>query len=267
MHLTSFFVSFPASSRDMFAGAPNQIYRYEALIRFANGATTSWWSPDWAAMTWYEKKRWQRVLTFYDNFEAETAAPVRDAYARKLAREYGNVASVEWIAHFDTPDEEPPSHLGPWDLFEREYTHEIVPLQFINFCDDVLDDCPVWAAAGSCDRDTVAMLAQCLRSCNFCALVEHLEVGSRIAVYWDQEETLYDATVRQVRGSYLQLEYDEYDNEGEQFEWIDGATLHRRGFVELEEEGEEETEEANSKILIGVGSDSSNDAEAQDDEL
>jgi len=245
---------------NMYSAAPRQKYQYEALIRFQNGTRTSWWSPDWSSKdvvpNWFVQKRWQRIMTFYDNFETDEASPVRDAFARKLAHDFGGtctVASIEWIAHIGTPPDPPPSY-GLWDLVERTYETTILPLQTINLCDDLHAECDAWAAAGSCQTDTATMLEQCRASCEYCVVAQDLTVGSRISVSFVEEDlgvNFYDATVRVVSGNALRLEYDVYDHKEEQFEWVDSVSLDRRGFVILSNENDDDVDEGEEQPRPG----------------
>jgi hypothetical protein len=163
-------------------------------------------SPDWGKMTWYEKKRWQRPMTMYDNFQGRMCFDCFVQYQAlqylkkhrgegyKSAAEDIGIASIRLEIHTVTPP--PPPEFDDWwnwtgwfyadakqTVFERQ------PASFsyvLNFCNDLSDRCDQWKKAGLCDavsnhhvdrysynrsiadEDRFAMTQLCRRSCLWC---------------------------------------------------------------------------------------------------
>lgn len=79
----------------MFWFAPDESVQFEARVDLRNGTSLLWNSPDWTTMTWYERKRYQRPMTWHEHMVADPAfgGPVVDlkyTFARKLARDHGD---------------------------------------------------------------------------------------------------------------------------------------------------------------------------------
>lgn len=234
----------------MFAGAPDQDSQYEVVIQYENGTETSWLSPDWSKMTWYEKKRFQRPMSFYDNFGTQPPV-VWDAFTRYWTNVYGpNVVSAELILHLDTPPD-PPADLGWFEPARQPMERESEVKYTINICDDLHDECEEWADKGLCDdtSETFHMVDKCRRSCDFCVDVDDVAVDDRISVFWESYDRYYDTKVNVIfeRPKRFLLEYEVYETDEERFEWVDAFTLRRRRFRLLARDAGEGMEAGDDK--------------------
>jgi ShK domain-like len=229
---------------NLFTGTNDHNYRYEVQVRLLNGTEISaHTSPDWGALTWYEQKRWQRPMTFYENFEGNGC---KDCYAQYYTSRLGvpkeEIASASIISTCEfPPDSPPPDNIWDWDWFFSPAKQPLLrrpdeTIFTLNFCDDLDDQCSEWALRdGLCeaddDSDIHDMTLQCRRSCNFCHHdPDQLDVGTRISVYFSDSEHYFDATVRETKWSHLVqrylVQYDGYEN----MEWTTAMALRRNGF-------------------------------------
>jgi hypothetical protein len=228
----------------LFTGTNDHNYRYEVQVRLLNGTEVSAHiSPDWGTMTWYEKKRWQRPMTFYENFESLGCKHCyAHFYASRLSVSKEEIASASIISTCQYPPESPPpENIWDWDWFfspaKQPLIHSPEETIFtLNFCDDLDDKCEEWATRdGLCeaddDSDIYEMTLQCRRSCDFCHHdPDQLDVGTRISVYFSDTDHYFDATVRAAKVSHLVqrylLQYDGYETT----EWTTAMALRRNGF-------------------------------------
>jgi hypothetical protein len=228
---------------DLFTGTNDHNYRVESVITYHNGTEISHWSPDWGLMTWYEKKRYQRPMTYYENF---IDAACRDCYATYYAQQYGpNVASVRLLSHCEYPLLSPPGNIFDMEYFFRPAKEEMIPrepeeLFILNYCDDMDDRCEEYTKRGYCNSDDDDILFIAVRYCKYsCKMCNYdanaLIVGSRVSLYYVNERRYYDASVLKVQvlhhiKRYL-LQYDGFETP----EWTSAINLQRQGFVILNE--------------------------------
>lgn len=206
---------------DMYSDASDEFLRFETILSFykksplfsSNASDESdiredyrILSPDWSTMTWYEKKRWQRLMTMYDSFQGRMCF---DCFAQYQARQFleakfgeGNnstaadfrIASIRLKKHVVAP--RPPPDFDDWwnwtgwfyadakqTMFSREPS---VSLYVLNFCDDLSDRFSQWKEDGLCDavsnhhvdrysynssftdKNRFALTQLCRRSCHWC---------------------------------------------------------------------------------------------------
>jgi hypothetical protein len=206
---------------DMYSDASDEFVRFEITLSVykkplvLNGNVTddaqilknvNILSPDWGTMTWYEKKRWQRPMTMYDNFHGRMCF---DCFVQYQARQYlkervgkGNdsasgdfgIASIRLEKHTVAPP--PPPDFDDWWNWKgwfyanaKQTTFERLPtisLFVLNFCNDLSDQCNERMIDGLCDavsnhhvdrysynrsitdQDRFAMTQLCRRSCLWC---------------------------------------------------------------------------------------------------
>jgi hypothetical protein len=263
---------------DLFTGTNDHNYRIESVITYNNGTQISLWSPDWGAMTWYEKKRWQRPMTFYENF---IEAGCMDCYATYYAQQYGpNVASVQLLSHCEYPPISPPGNLFDMEYFFKPAREVLVSrepeeIYTLNYCDDMDDRCEEYTERGYCNSDNdeilFGMVRNCRYSCKMCKYdADTLSVGTHISVYFEIEEQYFDATVQQVQlvhhiRRYL-LEYDEYEKQI----WTTAITLRQKGFVILKEKnatGEDSQTAADSDEVEELNNEVKNYIDPNDSDL
>ena len=236
---------------NLFTGTNDHNYRYEVQMRLLNGTEVSAHiSPDWGTMTWYEKKRWQRPMTFYENFEGSGC---KHCYALHYATLSGvpkeDIGSVSIISTCEyPPDSPPPDNIWDWDWFFSPAKQPLIqsPAETIftlNWCDDLEEGCAQWASDGLCqsddDTDIYDMTRHCRRSCDFCHHdPDALTVGTRISAYFSDTEHYYDATVREAKVSHLVqrylLQYDGYNRT----EWTTAMALRHMGVHILSSPGD-----------------------------
>jgi hypothetical protein len=229
---------------NLFTGSNDQNFRYEVKIALRNGTEVSHISPDWGAMTWYEKKRWQRPMTFYENFEDGVC---KDCYARYYASLYDSrpnyVASVSIISTCEYPPDSPP----PDNIFDREWffspaKQPLIPrepqvLYTLNMCDDIDDRCEQWVEDGLCDsnddRELFTMTMYCRWSCRMCHIdAETIQNGTRISLFFDNSEQYYDATVRDTEKlHFIQRYLLQYEGYEDAMEWTTAIALRRKGVI------------------------------------
>lgn len=227
---------------DLFTGTNDHNYRFETIVTFENGTSVEHWSPDWGTMTWYEKKRWQRPMTFYENF-AEHGC--KDCYAVYIAQLYGpKVASVRINSHCEYPELEPPGNLFDMEYFFRPAKETLVrsppeELFVLNYCDDTLDECEVYANRGRCrsrnDETLSGMVVHCRYSCRMCHNeADTLQVGARIAVYFAAHRQYVDGTVLDAKVvQHIRQFLIEYDRFHDTPKWTTSMSLRNRGLLIL----------------------------------
>ena len=237
---------------DMFSGPPSEIFQYEGIVMFDTGKSVHWFSPDWRRYTWYEKKRWQRPMTFYDNL-AESKRPMLDSFALYLANKYGSddVVSVKLLLNV-LRSLEPPEEAAFFDKALRDFDTGQTTIHVLNFCDDADDRCEAWEDEGLCNgnsKEVKKMMKYCRRSCRDCADADDVPVNARIALIWEEDGKFYDATVREVKESpkKYRIEFDKYQDDHERFEWVDPIDLRLRYFYFLGSEEEEKDEPYNEE--------------------
>jgi hypothetical protein len=287
------------STWDLFTGTNDHNYRFETIVTFENGTSIEHWSPDWGTMTWYEKKRWQRPMTFYENF-AEHGC--KDCYAIYYAQLYGpKVASVRINSHCEYPELEPPGNIFDMEYFFRSAKEMLVrappeELFVLNYCDDTLDECEDYANRGRCrsrnDVTLSGMVVHCRYSCRMCHNeADTLQVGARIAVYFVVHRQYVDGTVLAVRViQHIRQFLIEYDRFHDNPKWTTSMSLRNRGLIILtdddtevnavgdgddetfrdthgDEEHLEESEEASSSATSNTEESSSDQEDDEDDDL
>lgn len=228
---------------NMFSAAPNQVFQYE--VKYHNDSS-SWLSPDWSEMAWYDKKRWQRLMTLYDRLDA---APIEvwDVFVRSKMNNDSSADASSLLLHTYTPPDPPPA-LGWFEPARQKLEKTTEVLYTLNVCADLSNQCEDLAAEQHCGdwRFLPYMLDNCRRSCNLCIDVEELLVDTRIAIQWPSDGGFYEATVKDIRRNpkRFRLEYDVYDFDDEQYEWMDLYSFRQRRFVVLSSGGDVENGEA-----------------------
>jgi hypothetical protein len=242
-------------------------------------------------MTWYEKKRWQRPMTFYETFEEHGC---KDCYATYYAQQYGpDVASVRIVSHCEYPNLDLSGILFDMDYFFRLAKEPLVrsppeELFVLNFCDDTLDECKEYTNRGRCtsrnDKKLLEMVLHCRLSCQMCDNdADTIEVGARIAAFSAEHRRYIDGTVLQVKDVHHIRQYlIKYDRFFDTPKWITAMSLRNQGVLiltaeddiddddEEEEEEEESEEESNDEPEHGTaqsGTSASSDDAADEDEL
>ena len=206
---------------NLYSGAPDTFCQYEIImtpsitsseataITGGNEEISIFQSPDWGPMTWWEKKRWQRLMTMYEKLPDMMC---RDCFVQYHARRYIEahhdaaitaVASLRLQVQCESPPP-PPEHDDWFNWTGWFYApakqdplvpHALRVLHVLNLCDDLRpDQCAQWHAAGLCDPVTTthtnvfAMTHWCRRSCRLCSEhgydADHLALGTRLAVIW-----------------------------------------------------------------------------------
>jgi hypothetical protein len=260
---------------DLFTGTNNHNYHLETVITYHNSSSASHWSPDWGTMTWYEKKRWQRPMTFYENF---IEAACKDCYATYYAKANGpNVASVRILSHCEYPPIEPPGNLLDMDYFFKTAKETLVSREpeeifTLNYCDDTSEVCEVFMEKGYCnsldDAVLYLMVTNCKHSCQLCHDydLDALDVGTRISVYYTVDKQYFDGTIANSQmihhiRRYL-VKYDGYDSTPE---WITSMSLREQGVQILHHNdshvsNQGETTDEQDGIVLDVGSDDDDQA-------
>jgi hypothetical protein len=104
-------------------------------------------------MKWWEKKRFQRPMDYFDYLPDENEHAAHEALCKKLAKEYGpDVISVKLELNTWAGPEEPPEDLGWWDFPAKQ------PMQFtgwtelflLNINENFHPECDHWAEEGEC---------------------------------------------------------------------------------------------------------------------
>lgn len=82
---------------NMYSGWPDDSNcRLDAIIRFRDGTNDTWTSPNWLNKTWLERKRYARVMDYYENIEQQISRAAWESLCFYLARKYGSdVRSVD----------------------------------------------------------------------------------------------------------------------------------------------------------------------------
>jgi hypothetical protein len=241
---------------DLFSGAQDHNNRIETIIQFRNDTLASHISPDWSNMTWYEKKRWQRVMTFYENF-VEVAC--MDCYASYYAEQYGPknvVRSVRLMLHKQQPPIEPPGNVFDMDYFFKPAKEVLVnrapeEIFLLNHCDDAVDECEELMQLGYCasnnnndgsDKILLQMTKNCRRSCELCNVdAAALEIGNRVSVFYVLDEQYFDGTIIDTKMLHTVRQYlIQYDGYEDKPEWASSVALRRLG-VRLAATGNEES--------------------------
>ncbi len=224
------------------AGSQDHNNRVETIIKYRNDTVASHISPDWKNMTWYEKKRWQRVMTFYDNF-LDTC---KDCYASYYAELYGPknvIRSVRLMLHTEQPPVEPPGNIFNMDYFFKPAKEALVSntpkeIFLLNYCDDDADECEAFMKLGYCassksENDLVLfeMTKKCRSSCELCDVdADALEIGQRISVYYTQDAQYHDGTIIATKLLHTVRQYLIRDDEfAEEPEWTTSITLRKLG--------------------------------------
>ena len=227
---------------DLFTGTNDHNYRYETIITFDNGTSVEHWSPDWGTMTWYEKKRWQRPMTYFENFAEQGC---NDCYATYYAQKFGpNVASVSIVSHCEFPELDPPGNVFDTDYFFRRAREPLVrtppeELFLLNYCDDTSDKCEEHAKRGLCrsrnDKVLFDMVMHCRFSCQMCHNdADTLQVGARIAVYSATRRRYVDGTVLAVKTiPHIRQYLIQYDKFHDIPIWTTSMSLRQRGVLVL----------------------------------
>lgn len=221
---------------NLFCVAPDEINQFEGVINLGNGTSVYWHSPDWAEKTWYEKKRFQRPMTFYEYLGDGPVVGLYDTFTRQIAAPYTDVMSVELYHHQWVPPP-PLENAGFWDVARHasddDYKLTVKELYTLNLCDNTDDRCFEWAEEGSCfaHEHYKIMMERCRRVCGYCDETDDIVVGSRIKLYWPVDRFFYDATVREITSDQKRF-YVEYDiHEGtDQFEWVTKFQMRERFF-------------------------------------
>jgi Vitamin K-dependent gamma-carboxylase/ShK domain-like len=231
----------------MYSIPPKESYRYEIVFQHANGTSSSWHSPKWEDMTWYQKKRWQRFMSLYDRLGSASMAEW-DAFTRYMAQQqhqqqqHDSIASLELYQHKELPVTWPVDMVFGFFNEARQplARYQTVLLFSLNLCADFHEQCAAWASEGYCDWPISTYLSQCRYSCDYCRQnIANLDVGSRVAVFYPVNYQYFRATVRQVKQHarrQVWLEYDFYNTDEDRYEWFDQHLLWERGLMILREE-------------------------------
>jgi hypothetical protein len=246
----------------MYSIPPMESYRYEIVFRHQNGTISSWHSPEWDDMKWYEKKRWQRHMSLYDRLGSATVAEW-EALTRYMAqqqrRQHGHdtVASLELYQHKTLPATWPVDlEFGFFKKARQPLARNQTTLLFsLNLCADFDEHCPAWASDGYCDWPISTYMSLCRYSCGYCRQdIGDLNVGSRVAITYPVDYQFFRATVRQIKPHarrQVLLEYDAYDTDNDRYEWFDQHLLWERGLMILREEAPSDVDNAVSIVLTG----------------
>jgi hypothetical protein len=252
---------------DLFTGSQDHNNRIETIIHYRNDTFYTHISPDWINMTWYVKKRWQRVMTFYENF---MDLACMDCYARYYAEQHGPkdaVRSVRLMLHSEQPPIEPPGNIFDMEYFfkpakEALVSHTPKEIFLLNYCDDTEDECEEYMEKGHCSSNSdesdsvlLQMTKRCRQSCQLCDVeADAFEIGARVSVFYIKDEEYMDGTIIDLKTlhtvrQYL-IQYDGYENEPE---WTTSIALRRLGVRLLPNDSK-----------VGAMSDDSGDAEASE---
>lgn len=223
---------------NMYCVAPDETLQFEATVHLNNNTLATWKSPDWSQNTWYEKKRMQRPMTYYEYMASGAIWSAQDAFVHAIAQQYGGaetVSSVSLVLHVKGPPPQP-NHLGFWDRARQPLSEQKTYLFYtLNVCDDLLDECNEWVDQGGCDDLSFQyeMITHCRKSCHWCHTVDDVSVDARVSLYWELDATYYDATIRAIAEHPKQflLEWDYFDEtDGGRWEWLDVYDLRGRSF-------------------------------------
>jgi hypothetical protein len=228
----------------LYTGTGDHNNRIEVIIHYRNDTISSHMSPDWIDMTWYVKKRWQRVMTFYENF---MDAACKDCYASYYAEQYGPknvVRSVRLMLHKQQPPVEPPGNIFDMEFFFKPAREVLVDREpeeifLLNYCDDAEIGCEHYMKLGYCVRnstsesDTVLleMTKKCRKSCQQCDVdADALEIGNRVSVYYVLHQQYYDGTIIDTKMLHTVRQYlIRYDGYEDKPEWKSSIVLRRLG--------------------------------------
>ena len=199
----------------MFGGFPDsENLTYKADIYLEDGSHEAWSSPDWKSMPWWLKKRYHRVMDYYELIE-EAENVGYEGLCKHLALKYGpNVEKVVLsLERESTPDI--PDDLGLFDPARQEMETEEEHLFTFS------PDCETRAANGECKEYPAFMTRFCKRSCDLVSIVDpkEVKVGSRLSVYFEDEEEYYLATVVEI-GDDFKTVFLDYDD-GSESDWVD----------------------------------------------
>jgi hypothetical protein len=222
-----------------------QVFQFEVEVHFKNGTESSFLSPDWSTMTWYEKKRLQRPMSFFDNLCEGSYPALNEAYIRHVIFEFKDeVASAALYRHWKVPPEDPPANWGFFDVAKQPMEGDTDEMFNLNLCDDFSASCEDMAQRGLCHDQSQLhrMLLTCRYSCDLCSDTDDIRLGDRLDVVWHKYGRAYTATVREVRKNPTKfyLEWDDFDDEKERFEWMNYVDLRGRGFRIFDQGGDDE---------------------------
>ena len=236
---------------DLFTGSQDHNYRIETIIHYRNDTLDSHMSPDWVNMSWYVKKRWQRIMTFYENF---VYLACMDCYAQYYAERYGpknEVRSVRLMLHSEQPPIEPPGNIFDSEFFFKLAKETLVSrppkqIYYLNYCDDTEDECEEYMKMGYCTSRDDAVLLQmtksCRRSCQLCNVdTDALDIGTRVSVYYKRDEQYFDGTVIETKILHTVRQYlirlDGYEGKPE---WTTSIALRQLGVRILTNENDKD---------------------------
>jgi hypothetical protein len=185
---------------DMFSGLVDTRHKAFVInVTLTDGEVIESSSPEWGAMTWWQKKRYMRPMDYNEYLSEKSNAHAHKAICRAFAREYDNVATVELsFAWRDAPDV-PPADLGWWDYparrpIEGYYLENYYKL---NVNANLHESCDLWADQGECLGNPGYMWDGCAKSC----LARHYEhpdtikVGDRLSIPIDTGAYFIPCTV------------------------------------------------------------------------
>jgi hypothetical protein len=203
----------------MFSNPVRKSERYKAYVTFKDETKTTWWSPDWNEMSWLEKKRNRRRQLYFNNLME----------FKKDDTDVGHKRLCEWIAErYEKPVERvklvyyltvalPPSNDLSWfDEIDRENVDTWKKTHYIHYTQEACDE---WALDGECLGDAAFMLKRCADSCKGTYDdASDIEIGSRVLVYYEEDDAFYTASVLKIRQKmpkrfYLKWDFGDYGKE------------------------------------------------------
>lgn len=219
---------------DMYSGAPSESFYHEA---FDATGKTIWSSPRWEGLKWYEQKRWQRPMTFYDGLE-DAGEEAKAAFAWYLVEKYNVTTSLQIVKHISEPNDSFWNNYGNfsfWDKAKHTVSRtETREVYLLNVCADWHELCQERASQNGClDQGFPWMRYHCRKTCNFCSRIEDIVEGSNLIIYRDLVNMFVDATVHDIRKNKYLLDYGPSYSHEDRFEWVDVATLRVRNYVLL----------------------------------
>lgn len=235
-------------SWNMFAGICdyNMYERFQAHVRFQDGTKATWWSPDWASMSWLERKRNRRRQLYYNNLESYVEEDTRGQkhLCELIAKRYDkDVEKVKLFYHYaDFP--KPSKSLG-WFEPIRKPGFKVKTKKEVHYIYYNRTVCDQWSNQGDCLSNPSFMGKRCKDSCTgmgASADAQYVKVGSRVLVNTKKDSKFHPGTVMKVRKTKSTPFYIRWDGEtkvGEkEAEWLN---LDLRIFHFVDEEGQSST--------------------------
>lgn len=145
---------------------------FEAIIRFDNATQVVWRSPDWMKLSWWQRHRAIRVMSYYSSL----AGPGNAAWvtlSAHLASRYGlDVVHSVTLRVWDEFSGDLPDDFDPWDyttpVRQPMFPDDKQTLVTIQVCKDLDDRCREWADDRECLVNPGFMQKTCPASCKYC---------------------------------------------------------------------------------------------------